>query len=109
MTPGQVGERVSAVSLVAVSQPPFRNELVGIFEVVGVVGHAVPHPDHHRALGHLVAAYHCVSLHKKVTTRINDSGTVGEISSDLYGLSGCDILNLTFCRLDFHQLLIKIS
>ena len=33
----------------------------------------------------------------------------GEISSDLYGLSGCDILNLTFCRLDFHQLLIKIS
>ena len=34
---------------------------------------------------------------------------VGEISSDLYGLSGCDILNLTFCRLDFHQLLIKIS
>ena len=36
-------------------------------------------------------------------------GAVGEISSDLYGLSGCDILNLTFCRLDFHQLLIKIS
>ena len=35
--------------------------------------------------------------------------TAGEISSDLYGLSGCDILNLTFCRLDFHQLLIKIS
>ena len=34
---------------------------------------------------------------------------LGEISSDLYGLSGCDILNLTFCRLDFHQLLIKIS
>ena len=34
--------------------------------------------------------------------------TVGEIASDLYGLSGCDILNLTFCRLDFHQLLIKI-
>ena len=33
----------------------------------------------------------------------------GEISSDLYGLSWCDILNLTFCRLDFHQLLIKIS
>ena len=33
----------------------------------------------------------------------------GEISSDLYRLSGCDILNLTFCRLDFHQLLIKIS
>ena len=31
--------------------------------------------------------------------------TVGEISSDLYGLSGCNILNLTFCRLDFHQLL----
>ena len=24
-------------------------------------------------------------------------------------LSWCDILNLTFCRLDFHQLLIKIS
>ena len=37
------------------------------------------------------------------------AGTGGEISSDLYGLSGCDILNLTFCRLDFHQLLIKIS
>ena len=35
--------------------------------------------------------------------------TDGEISSDLYRLSGCDILNLTFCRLDFHQLLIKIS
>ena len=35
--------------------------------------------------------------------------TSGEISSDLYRLSGCDILNLTFCRLDFHQLLIKIS
>ena len=34
---------------------------------------------------------------------------VGEISSDLYRLSGCDILNLTFCRLDFHQLLIEIS
>ena len=34
---------------------------------------------------------------------------LGEISSDLYGLSGCDILNLTFCRLDFHQFLIKIS
>ena len=33
----------------------------------------------------------------------------GEISSDLYRLSWCDILNLTFCRLDFHQLLIKIS
>ena len=70
MTPGQVGERVSAVSLFAVSQPPFRNELFGIFEVVWVVGHAVPHPDHHRALGHLVAAYHCVSLHRKVKTRI---------------------------------------
>ena len=37
------------------------------------------------------------------------SPAAGEISSDLYGLSGCDILNLTFCRLDFHQLLIKIS
>ena len=37
------------------------------------------------------------------------AATAGEISSDLYGLSGCDILNLTFCRLDFHQLLIKIS
>ena len=36
-------------------------------------------------------------------------GGTGEISSDLYGLSGCDFLNLTFCRLDFHQLLIKIS
>ena len=35
--------------------------------------------------------------------------STGEISSDLYGLSWCDILNLTFCRLDFHQLLIKIS
>ena len=81
MTPGQVGERVSAVSLFAVSQPPFWNELFGIVEVVGVVGHAVPHPDHHRALGHLVATYHCVSLHKKVTTRINDSGTVGSFQN----------------------------
>jgi hypothetical protein len=37
------------------------------------------------------------------------SRTTGEISSDLYRLSGRDILNLTFGRLDFHQLLIKIS
>ena len=37
------------------------------------------------------------------------SSVTGEIASDLYGLSGCDILNLTFCSLDFHQLLIKIS
>ena len=41
--------------------------------------------------------------------KIHSSADSGEISSDLYGLSGCDILNLTFCRLDFHQLLIKIS
>ena len=40
---------------------------------------------------------------------IKEMIAVGEISSDLYGLSGCDILNLTFCRLDFHLLLIKIS
>ena len=45
--------------------------------------------------------------HGKISA--NPDPTLGEISSDLYGLSGCDILNLTFCRLDFHQLLIKIS
>ena len=68
MTPGQVGERVSSVSLFAVSQPPFWNKLVGVVEVVGFVGHAVPHSDHHRALGHLVATYHSIGLHRKVKT-----------------------------------------
>ena len=46
----------------------------------------------------------------KISWLFNQSNDLlGEISSDLYRLSGCDILNLTFCRLDFHQLLIKIS
>ena len=52
---------------------------------------------------------HIKGSHYTILANVMPDDAVGEISSDLYRLSGCDILNLTFCRLDFHQLLIKIS
>ena len=57
------------------------------------------------------ALFLCIDGHAIVVVMVAlpDHHIAGEISSDLYGLSWCDILNLTFCRLDFHQLLIKIS
>ena len=62
MAPGKVGKGVGGVPLIAVSQPPLRQELFRVRKVFGAVGHAVTHTHNNWTLGDFIPAYHCVGL-----------------------------------------------